>query len=431
LPLYVILYAYVNFWLGCRINDTKGAKPFFYAGIIINISQLVLLRYASFSIDPLISLFGSGLKVSVISEIILPIGISYYTLQGIGYLINVKMGWEKAETNFLHLLLYITFFPKFLSGPIERSNHFLTQIEYLKGFSPENIISGFRIILVGLFKKIVIANQLAPYIINTYKDIDSAPGNTLWLILIIQPLYLYFDFSGYTDIAIGSSKLFGINLLPNFNRPFFSKNMTIFWKRFHVSLSSWFNDYIFRQLSFKLRRWGVIATLTALLITWTLFGIWHGAGWTFMFLGLLQALAITYEFFTKKWRAIVFSKMPEKVGLWIGRLSTYLFFCIALTLFFAKDMRSVISFFKKLFELNFSIPLDGISTGPFMLLIYIPVLWIIELVQEDYSHLYQKIEAKFFSDNKGLYLRWTIYSVILTTLIIEGFKNQQFVYANF
>lgn len=431
LPLYVILYTYVNFYLGNRINDNKGDKPFFYAGIIINLSQLILLRYASFSIDPLISLFGSGLKVSAISEFIVPIGISYYTLQGIGYLININMGWEKAETNFLRLLLYITFFPKFLSGPIERSNHFLIQIESLKGFSVENIISGFRIILMGLFKKIVIANQLAPYIINTYKDIDRAPGDTLWLLLIMQPLYLYFDFSGYTDIAIGSSKLFGINLLPNFNRPFFSKNMTIFWKRFHISLSSWFNDYVFRQLSFRLRKLGVIATLTALLITWTLFGIWHGAGWTFMFLGLLQALAITYEFFTKKWRAILFSKVPEKAGLWIGRLSTYLFFSLALTFFFAPDMRSVISFFKKLSDLSFSIPLDGISTAPFMLIIYIPILWIIELLQEDYSHLYQKFELKLLYDPKGLLLRWTLYSIILTTLIIEGFKNQQFVYANF
>ena len=431
LPLYLIFYVCINFYLGLKISTLKWGKLFFYIGIILNLSQLLIIRYASFAIDPLLVFFGSGFKLSLISEIILPIGISYYTLQGIGYLINVRMGWEKAEVNFLQFSLYIIFFPKFLSGPIERSNHFLKQVKDLKEFNENNITIGLRIILIGLFKKIVIANQLSPYVVNTFNNINSVPDDTLWLIMMIQPLYLYFDFSGYTDIAVGSAKLFGIDLLPNFNRPFFSKNMTIFWKRFHISLSSWFNDYVFRQLSFKLRRWGVLATLTGLLITWILFGIWHGAGWTFMPLGFLQALVIAYEFFTKKWRAYLFSKIPDKLGLWIGRISTYLFFSAALTFFFAPDMTSVTAFFKKLMHLNFRIPLDGISTYPFMLIIYIPLFWIIELLQEDYDHLYLGLVEKIRGNKKGRLLRWSLYSIILTALIIEGFKNQQFIYANF
>lgn len=431
LPLYLILYVCINFYLGLKISISKWGRLFYYIGIIVNLFQLLIIRYASFAIDPFLIFFGSGFKLSHISEIILPIGISYYTLQGIGYLINVKMGWEKAEVNFLHFFLYIIFFPKFLSGPIERSNHFLTQIKDLKEFNEKNITVGFRIILIGLFKKIVIANQLSPYVVNTFNHINTVPDDTLWLIMMIQPLYLYFDFSGYTDIAIGSAKLFGINLLPNFNRPFFSKNMTIFWKRFHISLSSWFNDYVFRQLKLKLRRWGVLATLTGLLITWILFGIWHGAGWTFMLLGFLQALVIAYEFFTKKWRTYIFSKIPDKLGLWIGRISTYLFFATALTFFFAPDMASASAFFKKLMNLNFNIPLDGISTSPFMLIIYIPLFWIIELLQEDYGPLYLKFAEKMRGNKKGRFFRWSLYSIILTALIIEGFRNQQFIYANF
>ena len=125
---------------------------------------------------------------------------------------------------------------------------------------------------------------------------------SLWILLLLVPIYLYFDFSGYTDIAIGFAKVFGIDLLPNFNRPFFSENMTSFWRRFHMSLSLWFNDYIFKQTSFRYRKWGIFASVFAVFITWMLFGIWHGAGWIFMLLGFLQAVAIYYEVFTRKIR---------------------------------------------------------------------------------------------------------------------------------
>ena len=155
---------------------------------------------------------------------------------------------------------------------------------------------------------------------------ETLGGLNCILVMLIQPLYLYFDFSGYTNLALGFAKMYGIDLQPNFNRPFLSVNMTNFWRRFHISLSSWFNDYVFKQTSFRLRKMKSYATVIALFITWVLFGIWHGAGWNFMLLGFLQAFAIYYEYQTKRRRAAIFSRLPEITRKWTGRFFTYCFY---------------------------------------------------------------------------------------------------------
>lgn len=153
LLIYTITYTLINYYFGIAISVSKYKKALFRTGIIINLSQLFILKYASFAIDPIFQIFNSNIHVSKLSEIIVPIGISYFTLQGIGYLINVKMGWEKPEKNFLHFLLYIIFFPKFLSGPIERSNHFLPQLKTNQPFNEKHVTDGLRIALFGFFKK--------------------------------------------------------------------------------------------------------------------------------------------------------------------------------------------------------------------------------------------------------------------------------------
>ena len=344
LLIYILIYTCINYSFGHLIFKTRPRKVWFILGLTFNLLQLVLLRYSTFALDPVFAAFGSNFQISSLSSIIIPLGISFFTLQAIGYLINIKMGWEKPEPLLIDFALYILFFPKFLSGPVERSNHFLPQLKTARSFNTERVASGLKIMLFGLFKKIAIANQIAPLLSAVYSNVPSADGSDLWLILILQPMYIYFDFSGYTDIAIGLSKTFGINLLPNFNRPFFSENVTTFWKRFHISLSSWFNDYVFKQTSFKLRKWGIYASIFSLFLTWTLFGIWHGAGWNFMVLGLVQGLAMIYEFFTKKWRQLLFSKLPVRVRIWIGRGLTYCFYACSLVFFFSPNPQSAFDF---------------------------------------------------------------------------------------
>lgn len=432
---YIILYSLINYYIGIKLPDSKNKILLYRTGIVFNVLQLVILQYASFAIDPFFNLLNSDFHVSKLSEIIVPIGISYFTLQGLGYIINIKMGWEKPEKKFLDFLVYITFFPKFLSGPIERSNHFLPQLNETQEFNEEQVSTGLRIALFGFLKKIAIANQMSPFVLDTFADLGTADASSLWILLFLLPLYLYFDFSGYTDIAIGFARMFGINLLPNFNRPFFSENVTTFWKRFHISLASWFGDYIFRQTVFKRRKWGVYASMYAVFITWMLFGIWHGAGWNFMLLGLLQALAINYEFFTRKFRYRFFVKWPRFFKVWFGRILVYLFYGVSLVFFFAPDLQSTFTF------------LSGLSVSSFSLYNFIDVLWrqiplsamvlaflflVFELLEEDHKGLIEKFKYIWSDGWKWSRLfRWSVYSFILAMLFVLGNKAEQFIYAQF
>lgn len=432
LLFYIIIYSFINYYIGLKLQVPRFKKLLFRTGIFVNISQLIVLKYASFTIDPVLSLFGFNLNVSAFSQFIVPVGISFFTLQGIGYLMNIYFGWEKPEKNFTHFLLYIIFYPKFLSGPIERSNHFLPQLKIVQPFNEQKVSEGLRMALFGFFKKVAIANQLAPFVNSTYANLDSAGGTSLWVLLIIQPLYIYFDFSGYTDIALGIAKTVGIELPPNFNRPFLSENVSTFWKRFHISLSSWFNDYVFRRTSFKYRTWGIYASVYAVVVTWILFGIWHGAGWNFMALGLLQAVAINYEYFTKKWRLSFFSKLPDYLRVWLGRFFTYLFYCGSLVFFFSPDIDSVFIYFSKLTELNESVSIDIRIEIFVLVLIFIIIFLLIETINSDFNNTYKKLEEYWLSNKiQFKLLRWFVYFLIITVVIVFNNEVQQFIYFKF
>jgi len=428
LPLYVAFYALLNFTLGNLIRESRFPKTLFRTGLILNLAQLILLRYASFAIDPVLELFSPGLKASVLSGIILPLGISYYTLQSIGYLINVKMGWEKPEKNFLRFFLYIIFFPKFLSGPIERSNHFLPQLNFNRQFDPSDVSEGFKTALQGFFKKIIIANHLGAAVTQIYSGSSDLAGYQLLLLILIQPLYLYFDFSGYTDIAIGFARAFGIRLLPNFNRPFMAENMTTFWRRFHISLSSWFNDYIFKQTSFRLRRLKENATVIAVFLTWILFGIWHGAGWNFMVLGVLQALIIYYEYRTKKFRNILFAKLPGPLRPFTGRVFTYSFYAISLTFFFAPDLHSSFGAFTRVLHPAVTGSVHLLSEPLLFGMAFVTLFLLVEILQNDYEVFYNRLYS-FWSGNK--LVRILVYYSAILLILTQLNGNATFIYEMF
>jgi alginate O-acetyltransferase complex protein AlgI len=428
LLIYVLIFSVINFFIGLKIPGSRFKKGLFRTGIVINLLQIIILKYDNFTISPILHLFNLSFGISELSKIIVPIGISYFTLQGIGYLINIHMGWEKPEKKVLNFILYIIFYPKFISGPIERSNHFLPQLKTFQSFSTENVTLGLRIALWGFFKKVIIANHLADTVTLTYSNSDTIGGLNVLLVILIQPLFLYFDFSGYTDIAIGFAKTFGIDLLPNFNRPFLSENMTTFWKRFHISLSSWFNDYVFKQASFKLRRWKSHATTIAVFITWILFGVWHGAGWNFMALGLMQGLAIYYEFVTKRKRITFFSKFSPIIRVWSGRIFTYCFYGISLTFFFAPDLTTAFKVFSKLKNIS-----DFSSTNfllkPFLFgLIFALLLLVYEILQSDYEKSYYRLQ-KYWTNHRLFRIVVYYATVVLIISLLRG--NAAFVYEMF
>jgi len=432
LLIYVMAYAVINYVIGMKIPDSKSKKALFITGLVFNITQLVLLKYVSFTLNPLLHLLHVNLDLTIISRIIVPVGVSFFTMQGIGYLVNVKMGWEKPESNFIHFLLYLIFYPRFLSGPVDRSNKFIPQLKENKLFNQEKVIDGLRLILFGLFKKVAIANQLAPVVVGAYTDLGSADTGSLLIVLLIQPIYIYFDFSGYTDIAFGVARTFGLELRPNFKRPFLAETVTDFWKRFHISLASWFHDYVYMRTFFRYRKWGKNATTFALFVTWLLFGIWHGAGWTFMLLGIMQALAIYYEFSTKKWRNRVFSKMPKAPRILMGRILTYLFYGISLVFFFAPDLNSAFLFFSKLFPLEGYIPM-GIRNEIYLLVMFfVVVLMTFEIIRNDFGKAFTRIEAFWLGKQSwNTIFRWALYILVITIVIIFNKDVQQFIYFQF
>ncbi len=432
LVLYVSIFALFNYKLGLWISNSDNKRALFRTGIIVNLLQLTILKYATFALDPFFYFFDSDFLLSEISKVIIPVGVSFFTLQGIGYLVNIKMGWEKPERSFSDFILYIAFFPKFLSGPIERSDHFLLQLKNPQNFDVKAVTEGFRLVLVGVFKKIAIANQLSPIIHNAYSNIDSTDGINLWVVVLLQPLYLYFDFSGYTSIAIGLARSFGIDLLPNFNKPFLSENITTLWRRMHMSLSFWFNDYVFKQTSFKLRKWGKYASVAAVFITFTLFGIWHGAGWNFMILGFLQALAINFEYFTKKDRTKLFSLLPLGCRAWAGRFFTYLFFSVSHIFFFAPDVDVAVKCLGRLSHLNNPLDLSFLSGTSILVYIFILIFMLFEVLDNDYQKVYNKIKIAWTDNRFGSrVMRWTLYFSAIFLIFIFRTGNQQFIYFQF
>ena len=432
--IFTLIFSVLNYFFGIILENSKTAivrKRLYFAFVFINVGILAFYKYINFLIDNInniLSIFPSESQVPHIN-IIIPVGISYYTFQSIGYLIMIYRGTEKAEKNIGVYTLLLIFFPKFLSGPVERSNHFFPQIRNLKPFDSQIVTSGFRLFLFGMFKKVVIANNLSDIVFNTYDNLHLYSGVPLITTLLVQAIYLYCDFSGYTDMALGSAKVFGIDLLPNFNRPFLSKNVTEFWRRWHMSLSLWCNDYIFKPLMIKYRKWGNNAAIFSVFVTFIVIGIWHGANWTFVILGLLQGIAITYEFLSKKQRFKIYKKFPKEFVVWSGRIITYIFFSISLVFFYSKNINDALYFLSHMFSgLAFkfsgysivsSIELFSLALSLFAL------IFIVEIFSEYGVNIMRII------NNLPKFLRWTGYYLMIALIYYFSNNQETFVYLQF
>lgn len=409
--VYTCIYILFNYWIALAISNNKNSSLFYWVGIFVNLLQLTLFRYLDIFIETTNTLLN-------VEFFMIPLGISFFTLQGIGYLINIKKGWEKPETKITHFALFILFFPKFLSGPIERSNRFLPQIRTPKEDSIENYFTGLRIFLFGIFKKVIIANGLGNLVTATYSNIDNTNEISVILTYLIQPLYLYFDFSGYSDIAIGISKMFGYNSTINFMRPFFSKNMSMFWQRFHISLSSWFNDYIFKQLNFRLRKLGNISSTICTFVVFSLFGIWHGNTLNFFLLGFLQASIINIEFFTRKLRN-KYGKENKPALNWIF---VYFFYSFSLILFYSQDLHAFSTFVSKLLSVP-NLNLGLINRKEVLFSLAFAILFLIkELLIEKNIRV---------SLPRTRFLKYSFYYIMAIIIIYKLGSNNSFIYMNF
>ena len=296
----IFLSTIVDYLIGLNIrsqDSEKKQKVLLWCSVLFNLSVLGFFKYYNFFVDSWIDLFsliGYEIKSVWTLNIILPVGISFYTFQTMSYTIDIYRNKLEPTKDFISFASFVSFFPQLVAGPIERATNLLPQILNKREFNYEQGIQGLRLILWGMFKKVVIADSLAPMVDDIFGNYSDYGGGTLWLGTIYFAFQIYCDFSGYSDIAIGTSKLFGFELMSNFKFPYFSRNIGEFWRRWHISLSTWFRDYLYIPLGgSQAGKWKSIRNI---FIIFLVSGFWHGANWTFIFWGIYHSLLFLPSF---------------------------------------------------------------------------------------------------------------------------------------
>lgn len=363
------------------------------------------------------------------ASILFPLGISFYTFQAIGYLTEVYWEEEKAERNLLDFLLYMLLFMKFLSGPIERPADLLPQVRKLQPTTYRMMTYGLKLIVVGLVKKLVLADHIAPYIDGVFDTMHTASGVELLMACLLYPLEMYADFSGYTDMAIGGAMLFGLRLSPNFNRLFTAQTTTDFWRRWHISLSSWVRDYLYLPLTSVSRSWGQWGIAGSLVITFVVLGMWHGAGWTFVVYGLIQGVVIVWELKTQHIRKVVGNRIGKPLFATLSILRTYLIFAVSLVFFRADSLDNAIYFLRHIsFQTHSSWKEMNIGMSDHICIVAgaaLLLIWIYEYFMWR-TDLLQKLEKQ------PMAIRWSVYYLIIFAIFAYGkFGTENFIYLQF
>lgn len=406
-----------SFFAAIIIEKAKSHRKLFLILVIfLNFGLLFFFKYFGLFED-LIQKFGYFFNLQYSKstlEIILPVGISFYTFQSISYVIDVYRGQLKASRNFVECAGFISFFPQLVAGPIERASNLLPQIQKARIFNADNAADGLRFILWGLFKKMMVADNCAPLVNDIFENHSHYNSPLLWFGACLFAVQIYCDFSGYSEIAIGCGKLLGVQFMTNFSYPYFSKNIKIFWQNWHISLSTWFKDYLFLPLGGS--HGNKITTIRNVLIVFGLSGLWHGANYTFIVWGLYHAtLYIAYIVFFEK----ITLKIPPIISLFITLVSVILGWVI----FRSKDIAQAKSYITNMFSIpdNFDLHLDvKISFG-------ILVLFVFEIWNR---------KRRFGLDIKSVVssqsLRWILYTaLILIWLTYANFNEITFIYFNF
>ncbi|WP_445381930.1 MBOAT family O-acyltransferase [Robiginitalea sp. IMCC43444] len=354
----IFLSSVVDFFVGRAIyhSETKSRKKqYLWLSLLFNIGMLGFFKYYNFFVESFAAAFltdGLGEASLWTLNIVLPVGISFYTFQTLSYSLDIYKGKLKPTDDFISFATFVSFFPQLVAGPIERASNLLPQITSKRKFSYPQAVDGLRLILWGLFKKVVIADSLAVMVDDIFMNHTDYSGSTLALGLVFFAFQIYGDFSGYSDIAIGTAKLFGIELMSNFKFPYFSRNISEFWHRWHISLSTWFRDYLYIPLGGS--RQGQLSSLRNIFIIFLVSGFWHGANWTFIIWGGIHAALYIPVFLMGKNRVYVGAHLGQ--GSWKTNIReilqvglTFLLVTLAWTYFRAENLGAANEYLWQLF----------------------------------------------------------------------------------
>lgn len=412
-----------------NISNYKKKQYFLWLIIFLNLVLLGIFKYynvfnrgSSFFSN----LFGTENPIPHI-EWLLPLGISYYIFQSIGYNIEIYRANEVPEKHFGNFAVYLSFFPKLIAGPIEKSVDFLPQLKNKVALKYNNISNGARLILWGTFKKMVVAEFINEFTEPIFNNPTEYSGLPLIVGFLLYTVEIYADFSGYTDIAMGSARLFGINLTQNFNKPFFSTSLTDFWRRWHISLSTWVNNYIFTPLSmwvsitFSFKKWGIIFSV---FFSFLLLGIWHGSDINFAIFGALQGAVLGYEILTNKLRKRLSKSIPKNFYSFLSTTLTLLVFAFSCIFFKAKNLPDAKHWIKESF--HFKLNFTFFSSPDFLIAITAIILFIF------IDHQLFKNGFEKWCSSKNAIIRWFVYAVLIFAIIVfSGVNSYPFIYSNF
>ncbi len=432
-PIYILILGFtivVDYFAGIMIENAQGKKRKLYLvySLIANIGVLCVFKYYNFintNIGFLLKGFAIENPIPYLS-ILLPIGLSFHTFQAMSYTIEVYRGNQKAERHFGIYSLYVMFYPQLVAGPIERPQNLLYQFRQKYDFEYDRVVSGLKLMLWGIFKKLVIADRLAIYVNAVYNNSHHHSGLSLLVATIFFAFQIYCDFSGYSDIAIGASRVMGFKLMTNFNRPYFSKSIAEFWKRWHISLSTWFKDYLYITLGGN--KVSVPKWYLNLFIVFLVSGLWHGANFTFIAWGAINGFYLVFALVTQKYRnqanALLLDKIPVvKNAVQIG--ITFLLCCFAWIFFRATSMEQAIYIVKKIgsfsgpiYHENASILLFSVCGILFLLLV--------ESKKEFFDTLFT------LSNNNNWFIQNLYYCFLIIAIILAGvFDGGEFIYFQF
>lgn len=358
--LFLLVFStFLDYFTGIQIeksNSDKGRKFWFWLSVLVNLGFLGIFKYYNFFASSFAEMFTSfGFKVSpFLLDVILPVGISFYTFHGLSYVIDIYYKRIKAEYNFIDYSLFVSYFPLLVAGPIERATHLLPELKEKREFDFEKAKQGVCQIVWGLVKKVVIADTCAVYANAIFDHYQSMNSLSLILGAIYFAFQIYGDFSGYSDMALGVSKLFGLDLLRNFNYPYFSRDIAEFWRRWHISLSSWFRDYLYIPLGGS--KGGLWMKIRNTFIIFLVSGFWHGANWTYIVWGFINAVYFLPLLLSNSNRnnmdSIVLKWNLDSVKVLFSILTTFLLTCVAWVFFRARTITDAVLYLKRIFTEN-------------------------------------------------------------------------------
>ena len=423
----IFLSTFIDYIIGNAIYaqiDSFRRKLLLGLSILFNIGVLGFFKYFNFFVDSWIELLYSvGYQVHSpwALNIILPVGISFYTFQTMSYTIDIYKQRLTPTKDFISFAAFVSFFPQLVAGPIERATNLLPQMLAPRKFDYQQAVAGMRLILWGMFKKVVIADSIAPVVDHIFANHQELNGGVLWLGAIYFAIQIYCDFSGYSDIAIGTSKLFGFDLMTNFNFPYFSRNIGEFWRKWHISLSSWFRDYLYIPLGGS--RNGKYQSIRNIFIIFLVSGFWHGANWTFVFWGLFHACLFLPTFLFHTNRKYLSSSVaenrifPSLLELWqVG--TTFLLVTIGWVFFRSETLSDAFMYLNKMF-LQFSLP----NASRFHL------TYVLLLLGLDYSMRANPKQVLAYESRALRYLMYVILAIGVQFYF--GYNDTEFIYFQF